>query len=94
MLRKNTPVKFARPISTMRTVFELVESGVETRAEIVEQSKLVIGKVRAALFNLTFIGAIVRYEDEQGRSRYTTPNKVAISAGECLKGVRSIFDVR
>lgn len=94
MLRKNTPVKFARPISTMRTVFELVESGVETRIEMVEQSKLVVGKVRAALFNLTFIGAIVRYEDEQGRSRYTTPNKVAISAGECLKGVRSIFDVR
>ena len=94
MLRKNTPVKFARPISTMRTVFELVESGVETRAEMVEQSKLVVGKVRAALFNLTFIGAIVRYEDEQGRSRYTTPNKVAISTGECLKGVRSIFDVR
>lgn len=94
MLRKNTPVKFARPISTMRTVFELVESGVETRAEIAEQSKLVIGKVRAALFNLTFIGAIVRYEDEQGRSRYTTPNKVAISTGECLKGISSIFDVR
>lgn len=78
----------------MRTVFECIEHGTETRAAIVEQTGLVLNKVRAALFNLTFIGAIQRYEDEQGGSRYTIPGRMVGDVAGCLKGVRSIFDVR
>lgn len=94
MLRKNQPVKFSRPISTMRTVFEAVEQGVDSRAAIVEETGLLLSKVRAALFNLTFIGVIHRYEDDQGRSRYTIPGRMVGEVAGCLKGVRSIFDVR
>lgn len=94
MLKKNQPVKFAKPVSTMRTVFEAVEQGIETRAAIVEETGLVLNKVRAALFNLTFIGVIQRYEDEQGRSRYTIPGRMVGGVARCLCGVRSIFDVR
>lgn len=93
MLKKNQPVKFARPISTMRTVFESVDRGTDSRTAIMEETGLVLSKVRAALFNLTFIGAILRYEDEHGRSRYTVPGRMVGGVAGCLKGVRSIFDV-
>jgi transcription initiation factor IIE alpha subunit len=93
MLKKNQPVKFSRPVSTMRTVFEQVEQGVMYRAEIIENTSLVPNKVRAALFNLTFIGVIHRGEDEHGRSIYVIPNST-VGVGQCLKGVASIFHVR
>lgn len=94
MLKKNQPVKFAKPVSTMKSVYEAIEQGIETRADIVDSTGLVLGKVRAALFNLTFIGVIHRYEDKEGRSRYTIPGRMVGDVAHCLKGVRSIFDVR
>lgn len=93
MLKKNQPVKFARPISTMRAVFEEVQGGTKYRVDIVENTGLVQSKVRAALYNLTFVGVIQRAEDEQGRSIYLIPNSV-VGVGQCLKGVASIFHVR
>lgn len=93
MLKKNQAVKFSRPISTMRTVFEQVQSGTMYRVEIVENTGLVPSKVRAALYNLVFVGVIQRGEDEQGRSIYLIPNSV-VGVGQCLKGVASIFHVR
>ena len=78
----------------MRTVFECIEQGTETRAAIVDQTGIVLNKVRAALFNLTFIGVIHRYEDANGRSKYTIPGRMVGGVSGCLKGVRSIFDVR
>ena len=94
MLKKNQPVKFAKPMSTMRQVLSAVEHGFETRQSIVDETGLVLNKVRAALFNLTFIGAIQRYEDGHGRSKYTIPGRMVGEVAHCLKGVRSIFDVR
>jgi hypothetical protein len=94
MLKKNQPVKFCKPVSTMKSVYEAIEQGIETRTDIVESTGLVLGKVRAALFNLTFIGVIQRYEDKEGRSRYTIPGRMVGDVAHCLKGVRSIFDVR
>jgi transcription initiation factor IIE alpha subunit len=93
MLKKNCPVKFSRPVSTMRAVFEQVEQGVQYRSEIVEKTGLVQSKVRAALYNLTFIGVIERGEDELGRSVYVIPNS-HVGVALCLKGVSSIFHVR
>lgn len=92
-LRKNTPVKFSRPISTMRTVLQAVEQGNNTRSEIEAFTKLVPGKARAALYNLCFIGVVIRIEDAQRRSRYILPGTLGPVAS-CLCGVRSIFDVR
>lgn len=93
MLKKNQPVKFSRPISTMRAVFEQVEQGVMYRVDIVEKTGLVQSKVRAALYNLTFIGVIQRGEDSQGRSVYVIPD-TSVGVAKCLKGVSSIFHVR
>ena len=92
-LRKNTPVKFSRPISSMRTVLQAVEQGNHTRAEIEAYSNLVPGKARSALYNLCFIGVVIRVEDDQRRSRYILPGTLGPVA-KCLYGVRSIFDVR
>jgi hypothetical protein len=93
MLKKGQLIKFTKPVSTMRTVFEAVEQGSETRLEIAALTNLAHGQIRSALFNLTFIGAIKRYQDEQGRSRYTIPGRMVGPVAPCLKGVRSIFDV-
>lgn len=93
MLKKNQAVKFSRPISTMRTVFEQVQNGTMYRADIVQNTGLMQSKVRAALYNLVFVGVIHREDDESGRSVYLIP-KTTIGVGQCLKGVASIFHVR
>lgn len=93
MLKKNQPVKFSRPMSTMRAVFEQVQQGVHYRIDIVENTGLVQNKVRAALYNLVFVGVIHRGEDAQGRSVYMLPDE-SIGVAKCLKGVSSIFHVR
>lgn len=77
----------------MRSVFDQVQQGVHYRAEIVENTGLVQNKVRAALYNLTFIGVIQRVEDSQGRSVYVIPD-TSVGVAKCLKGVSSIFHVR
>lgn len=93
MLRKNTPVKFSRPVSSMKTVLEAIEQGHQYRHEIVKEAKLPVNKVRAALWNLTFIGVIQRGIDREGRNIYVLPGRLGEIA-PCLLGVRSIFDVR
>lgn len=77
----------------MRSVFDQVQQGVHYRAEIVENTGLVQNKVRAALYNLTFIGVIQRVEDSHGRSVYVIPD-TSVGVAKCLKGVSSIFHVR
>ena len=93
MLKKNQPVKFSRPMSTMRTVLLAVEHGHQYRHDILTETKLQAGQVQAALYNLTFIGVIVREIDAQGRSIYLIPG-TNYGVAPCLCGVRSIFDVR
>lgn len=93
MLKKNQPVKFSRPMSTMRTVLLAVEHGYQSRHDILTETKLKAGQVQAALYNLTFIGVVVREVDAQGRSVYLIPG-THYGVAKCLCGVRSIFDVR
>lgn len=93
MLKKNQPVKFSRPMSTMRTVLLAVEHGFQYRHDILGETKLKAGQVQAALYNLTYIGVIVRELDAQGRSIYLIP-VTNYGVAKCLCGVRSIFDVR
>lgn len=93
MLKKNQPIKFLRPMSTMRTVLLAVEHGFQYRHDILEETKLKAGQVQSALYNLVYIGVIVRDVDAQGRSIYLIPG-TNYGVPKCLCGVRSIFDVR
>lgn len=93
MLKKNTPVKFTKPVSTMRTVLAAVEHGFMYRHDILTQTCLKDGQVQAALYNLTFCGLVTRSVDANGRSIYLVPGR-QYGVAKCLCGVRSIFDVR
>lgn len=93
MLKKNQPVKFSRPISTMRTVLLAVEHGFQYRHDILTETKLKAGQVSSALYNLVFVGALIRDSDDSGRSIYLIPGQHQ-KVAKCLCGVRSIFDVR
>ena len=77
----------------MKSVMQAVEHGFHSRHEIEQETKLVPSKVRAAIWNLTFIGVINRVTDDSGRSRYVLPGTIQ-GVAKCLCGVRSIFDVR
>jgi hypothetical protein len=93
MLKKDKPVKFTRPMSTMRVVLLAVEHGFESQADIVDETKLLVGQVRSALWNLIFVGAVVRGKDATGRSIYVLPGRISC-VSNCLKGVNSIFNAR
>ena len=80
-------------MSTMRTVLLAVEQGHQYKYEITKETKLKQGQVNSALWNLTFIGAVMRDTDKEGRSVYLLPGKIYRIA-PCLMGVRSIFDIR
>lgn len=92
MLKKNqTHFKYTRPMSNMRVVLSAIEQGYRYKHEIVEETKLYEGKVKSALLNLTFIGAIGLCHDKQGRTYYETPDRFD-GVAQCLKGVNSIFN--
>lgn len=93
MLKKNQPVKFTKPVSTMRTVLAAVEHGFMYRHDILTQTSLKDGQVQAALWNLTFIGVIQRGTDANGRSIYLVPGR-QYGVAKCLCGVNSIFNVK
>lgn len=76
----------------MRRVLGAVEMGNERHADIVAATGLRMGQVVSALYNLAFIGAVIRSVDKQGRSIYVTPGRIGPVARN-LRGVRSIFDV-
>jgi hypothetical protein len=59
MLKKNQPVKFERPMSTMRQVYLSIEQGNKYRGDIQADTKLLQGQVQSALWNLVYIGAVV-----------------------------------
>jgi hypothetical protein len=93
MLKKNQPVKFERPMSTMRQVYLSIEQGNKYRGDIQADTKLLQGQVQSALWNLVYIGAVVRKDDKEGRSVYQVPG-MEYTVAKNLLGVRSIFDVR
>lgn len=93
MLKKNQPVKFLRPMSTMRTVLLAVEHGHQYRHDILEETKLKAVQVQAALYNLVFVGALIRDSDDSGRSIYLIPGQHQ-KVAKCLCGVNSIFNIK
>lgn len=90
MLRKDTPVSYTRPMSTMRQVLHSVEVGNGSRQSIARDTGLGVGQVQAALYNLTFVGALRRTADDNGCSVYHVPG-LHFGVAACLKGISSIF---
>jgi len=93
MLKKNKPVSFTKPFGTMKQCYDCVNDGLTTRHEIVRETKMRDGQVRAALYNLTFIGAILKTKDEHGRTAYEMPGKVVVTAN-CWGMASSAFGPR
>ena len=94
MLRKGQMISFKRPMSSMKIVLEAVENNMRQAHEIVSGTSLRTGQVKSALHNLAFIGAIVAGRDDAGRCIYVLPGEFRAPVAQCLRGVRSIFDVR
>jgi len=93
MLKKGQLVAFTRPMSSMRRVLDAIEVGNSRPQDIREYTGMRQGQVASALYNLTFVGAIVLVKDECGRSCYLLPGGRG-EVAKCLKGVSSIFNVR
>lgn len=91
MLKKGQGNNFAKPVSNMRLVYQAIESGCTIRIEVMKETGLPEGKVRSAIWNLSYIGAIKRVDDGNGKSRYILPT---MDVGNCFKGVSSIFNIR
>jgi hypothetical protein len=95
MLRKNEPVKFTRPDGVMKTVYGAVEQGCSTRREIEDYTGLDSRRVKAAVYNLVFVGVICR-QGKRHKSTYhlpdTHPQYREGIFPNCFKGVRSVFD--
>lgn len=94
MIKKGQMVKFTRPVSSMKTVLEAIEQGVCYRHTLVEETTLNENQVRAAIYNLSFIGAIKRTLDYNGRTMYVTAGTWTEPVSNCLLGVSSIFNCR
>jgi len=90
MLRKNKPVPFVHPMGTMKRCLDCVNDGVLYTHEIIAVTKLREGQVRAALYNLVFIGAIKRTKDKEGNSMYRIPGYVEVTA-DCWSMASSVF---
>jgi hypothetical protein len=93
MIKKGQLVKFSRPVSSMKTVYFSILNGHNSRREIMEDSGLNENQVRSACWNLSFVGAIIRLNDSEGRTRYEIPGGWQPTA-PCLRGVSSIFNAR
>lgn len=95
MLRKNEPVKFTRPDGVMKTVYGAVEQGCITRREIEDYTGLDSRRVKAAVYNLVFVGVICR-QGKRHKSTYHLPDSHPQYRDgifpNCFKGVRSVFD--
>lgn len=92
MLRKNRPVKFLRPDSSMKKVYEAICDGSHSRTEIIEATSLKAGAVRSAITNLVFVAMVENDMDCNGRAIYILPGTV--KAGKCWAGANSVFGCR
>jgi hypothetical protein len=77
----------------MKTVYEAIEQGICYRHTLIEETTLNENQVRAALWNLSFVGAIKRVNDSNGRFMYVLPSTWTEPVAKNLLGIRSIFDV-
>lgn len=77
----------------MKRVLEAIEQDNLYRIDIEKATGLQTGQVRSAIFNLTFIGAIQRAKDNNGKTVYFVSGKFTGGVAPCLRGIRSIFEV-
>ena len=94
MIKKNQPIKFSRPMSSMKLVFDAVDSGTCFRNDLMEATGLNGGQVRSALYNLRYVGSVLIQDDDKGRKMYYTPGRIASGVPACLRGVNSVFNAR
>jgi hypothetical protein len=92
-LQKGKPVKFARPIGSMKTVYECIEKHqVITRADIIKETGLVSGKAQSAIWNLVYVGVIIKAVDHLGRTVYAIPGAWIQPTPINLHSINSIFN--
>lgn len=92
-MKKNQPVKFHKPASTMRRVFQSITDGNHSRIKIAVDTGLRDGQIKSALYNLSFIG-LIDVRKENGKSRYMLADKDESPAcSACFRFVNSIFNV-
>ena len=90
MLKKNQPLQFKRPMSSMRLVLSSIEDGNCSIHSIMDATRLKKGQVTAAIANL---GAIcTKQRDINGRAIYVLPGQIG-EISQCLKGISTIFGV-
>lgn len=92
-IRKGKPLPLEKPSNMQRVLFA-VGHGCRNFREVMEETKLKEGQVRAALNNLVFIGLLNRRADENGRSIYMTPGQWHNRTPACFIRVASIFHAR
>ena len=92
MLKKGTPPKFARTGSAMHIVYQQIEAGVSSRAQIQIKTRMSYKKVSAALWSLTFTGVITKHK-AQGGYRYTVTGKQQKADTSQFANINSIFNV-
>ena len=92
-IRKGKPLPLEQP-SNMQRVLLAVGHGCRNRREVMEETKLQEGQVRAALNNLFFIGLLHSHRDEHGRSIDMTPGQCHHRTPSCIIGVASIGHAR
>jgi predicted transcriptional regulator len=90
MLKKGCRLALSRPDSTMRLVLSQIEVGKSTINDIVQSTKLRRGQVASAVYNLIFIGEVVKRK-RGGRRLFVYIGDADIECGESLRGVNSIF---
>lgn len=78
-------------MSNMRVVLSAVEIGHTSRHSIQQETGLKLGQVTSALWNLSYIKAVLVGRDRSGRIAYTVPGRQSVA--QCLCGVNSIFNV-
>ena len=94
MLKKDKTVPFVHPMGTMKQCLDCVNDGLGLSRLIVERTGLREGQVKSALYNLTFIGAIKRAADRQGRMGYVVPGAAVEVTTQCWNRAASVFHPR
>lgn len=69
MLKKGQQLKLKRHNSTMSVVYQSIRDGNHTTQKICVDTRLLVGKVRSAVWNLVYVG-MIHQERENGVTRY------------------------
>ena len=90
-LKKDHTAKFTRPMSNMRVVLMSIEQANHSMQAISTDTKLPQGKIKSAIVNLLYIGAIQRSTDRQGRLIYFVTGQHVGAVSNCWMKAPSVF---